>query len=144
MLAAFENIKLTDGEERPNRATAGREWKDRGIQSRRKPFGTNAAVMDTSQEKTRCYNCSKFGHVSRDCKLPRREKGTCFKCGEKGHMITDCKSKQGRPQISCVHNNSLITNDFRKVVTIEIDHSDLQFQVKLDSLLLTQEVRLVL
>ncbi|XP_076292660.1 uncharacterized protein LOC143214947 [Lasioglossum baleicum] len=56
-------------------------------------------LPDAAQVKMRCYSCSNFGHISKDCKMPRREKGACFKCGEQGHVVGECKNKQGLAQV---------------------------------------------
>jgi hypothetical protein len=47
-----------------------------------------------------CFNCSKEGHMSRDCTEPRKAGGApgggaCFKCGEMGHKSFDCPQGGG-------------------------------------------------
>lgn len=42
-----------------------------------------------------CYNCGKGGHISRDCKDPRKEREPlCYNCGECGHMARDCNTHE--------------------------------------------------
>nr|ARM39069.1 gag protein [Simian immunodeficiency virus] len=38
----------------------------------------------------RCFNCGKFGHISKNCPLPKRIR--CFKCGKEGHMARQCSA----------------------------------------------------
>ena len=45
---------------------------------------------------TKCYNCGRFGHMSKECKEPKREKGACYECGKKGHLITACPDYKRR------------------------------------------------
>lgn len=48
----------------------------------------------------RCFNCKKFGHVSKNCKLPKKHKDSnkpptikCFKCTGFGHVAKNCPTK---------------------------------------------------
>lgn len=87
-------------------------------------------------KKVRCYNCSKIGHISIDCKLPKKEKGTCFKCGEKGHMASECKnkSKTDSDQIACVDSISE-DNSFKKLVTLTGNDPSGNFKISVEALL---------
>ena len=46
--------------------------------------------------KPKCFNCNKYGHMTKECWLERKEQEiqTCFKCDKKGHIAKDCKGKQ--------------------------------------------------
>lgn len=46
--------------------------------------------------KPRCYNCSGWGHVSKDCPEPKMERNDepklCPNCNGEGHRLRDCES----------------------------------------------------
>nr|AIF71605.1 gag protein [Human immunodeficiency virus 1] len=44
------------------------------------------------QKRIKCFNCGKEGHLSRNCRAPRK-KG-CWKCGKEGHQMKDCNERQ--------------------------------------------------
>jgi len=46
--------------------------------------------------KPKCFNCNKYGHMAKECRLEKKERETrtCFKCDKKGHIAKDCKEKQ--------------------------------------------------
>nr|UDP23208.1 gag protein [Human immunodeficiency virus 1] len=44
------------------------------------------------QKRIKCFNCGKEGHLSRNCRAPRK-KG-CWKCGKEGHQMKDCTERQ--------------------------------------------------
>lgn len=46
-----------------------------------------------NMETARCYNCSRYGHMARDCKQEKRAKGSCFKCGKVDHIYKNCPAK---------------------------------------------------
>lgn len=51
------------------------------------------ARRDSKKPELRCYNCQKFGRISRDCVEPRRPM-KCLTCGAEGHTVKYCtKSK---------------------------------------------------
>ena len=65
-----------------------------------------------------CYNCSRRGHVSAECRFPRsREQGfshrngpiICFKCHKPGHVQRFCRVSQPTPGRGYTHGN--VVND---------------------------------
>lgn len=49
-----------------------------------------------------CYNCHRSGHISRDCKEPKREREQlCYTCGKAGHMARDCDHTNEQKCYSC-------------------------------------------
>lgn len=113
LLTAFENISLRETASKSTRAStmetkgsvtnfsSTRDKIAAGSTSKREPSGTMKNSMGTLA-KIRCYNCSKYEHTSKECKLPQREKGTCFKCSEKGHVMRECKSKTIALEVNCI------------------------------------------
>ncbi|KAJ8258645.1 hypothetical protein COCON_G00176570 [Conger conger] len=49
-----------------------------------------------------CYNCGRGGHISRDCKEPKKEREQCcYNCGKAGHMARDCDHANEQKCYSC-------------------------------------------
>lgn len=49
-----------------------------------------------------CYNCGRGGHISRDCKEPKKEREqVCYNCGKAGHMARDCDHANEQKCYSC-------------------------------------------
>ena len=46
--------------------------------------------------KPKCFNCNKYGHMAKECRVEKRERDTrtCFKCDRKGHIAKNCKGKK--------------------------------------------------
>lgn len=70
-----------------NSATAAARGNSATSTSDRKPKAAD-------KDKTRCFNCSKFGHLSSECKEPKRAPGSCFTCGQKDHSYKNCPKKK--------------------------------------------------
>jgi len=107
LLAAFENISLTETKDHSERdcKTSNKDYKGVRAQMKKEisPKKNAAEESSVTQAKIRCYNCSKFSHISKDCKLPKREKGICLKCGKKSHMIGECIGKVETDEVNCIH-----------------------------------------
>lgn len=52
------------------------------------PSSTVASLANTSQPARKCWNCDLSGHVSANCKKPRRIH--CYRCGEAGVTTRTC------------------------------------------------------
>lgn len=78
-------------------AAAGGNNRPRAPPARRPPNSASATAATTSAasdpKQPRCYNCSRFGHLSADCPQPKRAPGSCFRCGSMGHRYSDCLKK---------------------------------------------------
>ncbi|XP_011708364.1 PREDICTED: uncharacterized protein LOC105463045 [Wasmannia auropunctata] len=85
LLAAFERVRIdSEGKGRPHRGD-----------HTKKETSDNTTGKEKSQptKKIRCYNCSEFGHIGRDCRQAKREPGSCFDCGKADHQIKDCPQR---------------------------------------------------
>ncbi|XP_043258037.1 uncharacterized protein LOC122400580 [Colletes gigas] len=135
LLTAFEGISLADRTERVETVSMRSLQKEKKIPPPSGVAAASARNRDASQAGIRCFNCSKYGHKSTECKLPRREKGACFKCGEKGHLIYDCKDRQKSAHINCVQNSLRVGNTFEKTIVFERKGMGAEIRVKLDTLI---------
>lgn len=79
--------------------------------NRTKGEGTGRSRQDgmEKEERRRCYNCDKSGHISRFCDQPRKR--NCYVCGSGGHLAryceknycTDC-GRDGHTKERCFRN----------------------------------------
>ena len=53
---------------------------------------TSAAVHSPAPATApvRCYNCNRTGHLSRNCRQPRRQT-VCYNCNQPGHVARNCQ-----------------------------------------------------
>ena len=53
---------------------------------------TSAAVQSPAPATApvRCYNCNRTGHLSRNCRQPRRQT-VCYNCNQPGHVARNCQ-----------------------------------------------------
>jgi len=65
-------------------------------------YGGRGQPMDIGESndnfkdgKPKCFNCNKYGHMAKECRLEKKEQETqtCFKCDKKGHIAKNCKGK---------------------------------------------------
>ena len=49
-----------------------------------------AAIQPPTSVSVRCYNCNRPGHLSRNCRQPRRQP-VCYSCNQPGHVARDCQ-----------------------------------------------------
>lgn len=99
-MLAFEKVSLRNDIKNYQGNSANIPSKNSGTETDvKRQTGTN-----DKQSTVRCFNCSKMGHMSSNCRLPKRPPGGCFKCFELGHQSKDCPKKtthqKGYNQIS--------------------------------------------
>lgn len=72
----------------------------------------------------RCFNCNKFGHFARHCKIGKTEDNKkCYKCGGSGHFKKGCSEKGN----NCVKKNKNIKIKswyFGKEVSLKFEDFD--------------------
>jgi len=63
---------------------------------RGQPMDIGKSNDNFKDEKPKCFNCNKYGHMAKECRSEKKEckTRTCFKCEKKGHIAKDCKGKQ--------------------------------------------------
>ncbi|GBM58925.1 hypothetical protein AVEN_80723-1 [Araneus ventricosus] len=50
-------------------------------------------LCDITHNEPKCVNCSNFGHIARNCSLPKSVL-TCRECNETGHKAINCVAKE--------------------------------------------------
>jgi len=82
----------------------------------------------TRSKNVRCYNCSNYGHIGRDCPNPRKPM-VCTNCGKEGHTKKYCQGKTEQPTVSFIQTQpnrskyvkSVSINNHSKLATGLID-----------------------
>lgn len=97
--------------------------KSDGYSSKTSNSHTNTTTEDTSNANAKkfiklplrnekneplCFNCSKYGHVSRYCLKPKKPK--CTKCGKFGHEVSTCTTNPVNKDSPLVSLTSLTPN----------------------------------
>ncbi|XP_017490383.1 PREDICTED: uncharacterized protein LOC108378590 [Rhagoletis zephyria] len=55
-----------------------------------------------SESNVICFHCSQIGHLSKQCKQPKRAKGSCFRCGSKDHLLNQCNQPSTKTTVNAV------------------------------------------
>ena len=114
VLTLGRNQEVFEGRMRSRHVAAGNGDRKtpRGVthDGRGLPMEIDAQSPNWSNDgKPKCFNCNKYGHMGKDCRLPKKKKigtngGTkkfdnskgnkefeCFNCGTKGHYAKNCR-----------------------------------------------------
>ena len=79
-----------------------------------KQLNVGSKMISPGHRDDKCYNCSGFGHYSRDCPFrfsPRNIR--CFNCGEIGHIQRKCPYTKRRFRGSPSNSSQNIRNKFK-------------------------------
>lgn len=99
----------------------------------------DAKEKDSFRMSMKCYNCNGKGHMSRECKKPKRNVDTCFQCGETGHR-NSCSGQNNKEndtksdQIANVESQQFEEGG-SKHVTVRINEDNKRMQLIVDTLL---------
>lgn len=77
---------ITNAERNPGGA-GGREKVEKQVTT-----AVNTSVSKFTKQK--CFNCFRDGHLSKDCRKPKRAPGSCFHCGSNEHQVKNCPNKK--------------------------------------------------
>ena len=57
------------------------------------PIGIGKSNDNFKDGKPKCFNCNKYRHMAKECRLKKKECKTrkCFKYKKEGHIAKDCK-----------------------------------------------------
>ena len=63
---------------------------------RGQPMDIGKSNDNFKDEKPKCFNYNKYGHMAKEYWNKKKEKETrkYFKCNKEGHIMRDCKGKQ--------------------------------------------------
>ena len=102
---------------------------------------TSAAVQSPAPATApvRCYNCNRTGHLSRNCRQPRRQT-VCYNCNQPGHVARNCQHqgngldyiKGYRPSRSYLEAQEFITavsSERVPVIKGKLDDSNVKIMV---------------
>ena len=59
------------------------------------PMDIEKSNKNFKDKKSKCFNCNKYGHITKECQAKKKEQETqtCFKCDKEGYIAKDCKEK---------------------------------------------------
>ncbi|GBL79315.1 hypothetical protein AVEN_92521-1 [Araneus ventricosus] len=112
--------------ERKGKEIAEQKWvKDPSITTneKKKLYG----IAHNERGEPKCFNCSNFGHIARNCSLPKLIL-TCLECNETDHKAINCVAKETNHSsdeslsVRRIGENSEESNSFLKKAKINSDN----------------------
>nr|CAI5854617.1 unnamed protein product [Callosobruchus analis] len=74
--------------------------------------------LRNSNGEYKCYNCSEYGHIARDCCKEKREI-KCYRCGEIGHTPRTCQKPKATSNVMKIsHKGGETVSKYIKTVTL--------------------------
>lgn len=94
-------------------------------------------TKEEAQLKRKCYNCNQPGHLTTECKRPKRKKGSCYICGEFNHLNKNCPKKGTLIKQKEVNNVEIVpeNSSFRRDVTYEISYPKVNYVMHFKAML---------
>ena len=125
LLAAFEKVSLH------SRHASLDEKHKPGLKKDKTSTKLGTKDDTSTTRRVRCFNCSKWGHISLECDQPPRNRGSCFRCSSSKHIIRDWSRKEQcsfRGETS-VKESEVANVDFREEVDAFLGKVAYEFQL---------------